>query len=189
MQDRCARAGLLVLAFASVISAQTANKPAEGLRCELRMNQEVLTTHPQSHLHFLLFSERDGLKVYDERNSWGYFARTFDLTVSASKNYQLTRRDQVWTRNFPKSVTIDRGGVLVTDIYLCDGTWRVSPKMPVQEVSVRMVGHYTLKPRTGPGADASFYPLEDVWVGTTSSAPVELYLSKECVHRLNADRP
>ena len=189
MQNQRARAGLLVLAFASVISAQTAEKPAEGLRCELRLNQEVLTTHSQDHLHFLLFSEQDGLKVYDEWNLWGYFARTFDLTVSGTKNYQVTRRDRVWDKNFPKSVSIDRGGVLVTDIDLCDGTWRVSPKMPVQEVSVRMVGHYTLKPRTGPGADASFYPLEDVWVGTISSAPVELYLSKECVLRLNADRP
>jgi hypothetical protein len=178
-----------MLAVASPISAQTVDKPAEGLRCELRLNHEVLTTDSQSHLHFLLFSERDGLKVYDEWNMWGYFTRTFDLAVSGTKNYQVTRRDRVWDKNFPKSVTIDRGGVLITDVYLCDGTWRVSPKLPVQEVSARMVGHYTLKPRTGPGADASFYPLEDVWVGQISSAPVELYLSKACVLRLNADRP
>ncbi len=176
-----------MLALASLILAQTADKPVEGLRCELRLNNEVLTTHPRSHLHFLLFSDRDGMKVYDEWNSWGYFARMFDLAVSGSNNYQVTRRERAWDSNFPKSVTINRGDVLITDIYLCDGTWRVSPKLPVKEVSGRMVGHYTLKPRTGPGA--SFYPIEDVWVGTISSAPVELYLSKECILRLNADRP
>lgn len=177
-----------MLAFVSLNSAQTADKPAAGLRCELQLSKEVLTTHAQSHLHFLLFSERDGLKVYDEWNSWGYFARTFDVSVSETQNYQLTRRDRTWDSNFPKSVTIDRGLVLVTDIYLCDGTWRVSPKLPVQEVSVRMVGRYTLRPRTGPSALPSFYPVEDVWVGTINSAPVELSMSKGCVLRLNSDR-
>jgi hypothetical protein len=120
---------------------------------------------------------------------WGYFSRTFDLTVSGTKNYQVTRRERGWDKNNPKAVTIHRGGVLVTDIYLCDGTWRVSPKLPVQEVSVRMAGRYTLRPRTGVSADPSFYPREDVWVGTINSAPVELYLSKECVLQLNSDRP
>lgn len=184
-----ARAGFLMLALVSIIAAQTADKPAADLRCELQLDHEVLTTHPQNHLHFLLLSERDGLKVYDQWNMWGYFARTFDLTVAGTRNYQVTRRDRVWDSNFPKSVTIDRGEVLVTDIYLCDGTWGVSPKLPVQEVSARIVGHYTLRPRTGPAASPSFYPLEDVWIGTINSPPIErLYLSKGCVIRLNSDR-
>ena len=154
-----ARATFLTLALVAVIAAQTADKPAAGLRCELQLDHEALTTHPQNHLHFLLLSERDGLKVYDQWNRWGYFARSFDLTVAGPKNYQVTRRDRVWDKNFPKSVAINHGEVLVTDIYLCDATWHVSPKLPVQEVSARMIGRYTLKPRTGPSADPSFYPL------------------------------
>jgi hypothetical protein len=189
MRNGGARVGLLILVVVCLVSAQTADKPAAGLHCELQLNSEVLTTHPQSHLHFLLFSEQDGLKVYEDWNMWGYFARTFDLTVSENRNYQVTRRERGWDKNYPKAVTINRGRVLVTDIYLCDGTWRVSPKLPVQEVSVRMAGRYTLRPRTGVSAAPSFYPLEDVWVGTINSAPVELYLSNECVLQLNSDRP
>jgi len=188
MRNGGVRVGLLIFSVVCFVSAQTADKPAAGLHCELQLNYEVLTTHPQSHLHFLLFSEQDGLKVYEDWNMWGYFARTFDLTVSGTKNYQVTRRERVWDKNYPKAVTINRGGVLVTDIYLCDGTWRVSPKLPVQEVSVRMVGRYTLRPRTGVSADPSWYLLEDVWIGTINSAPVELSLSKECVLQLNSDR-
>ena len=70
MNIRWATAGLLMLVFASPISAETADKPADSLRCELRPNQQVLTTDPHSHLHFLLFSERDGLKVYEDWNYW-----------------------------------------------------------------------------------------------------------------------
>ena len=181
--------GILILSLVCLVPAQTTDKPAAGLRCELQLNHEVLTTHPGNHLHFLLLSEQDGLKVYEDWNMWGYFARTFDLTVSGTKHYQVTRRDRVWDKNFPKTVTLNRGAVLVTDIYLCDGTWRISPKLPVQEVSVRMVGRYTLRPRTGISADPSWYPPEDVWVGTISSAPVELELSKGCVLRLNSGHP
>ena len=186
MKNRCARAGLLMLALAGPISTQTVDKPAEGLRCELQLSRGDTLSDSQSHFHFLLLSERDGLKVYDEWNMWGYFARTFNLTVGGTKNYQVTRRDRVWNSNFPKSVKIDRGEVLVTDIYLCDGTWHISPKLPVRGVYVSVIGRYTLKPRTA--ADPSSYPLEDVWVGTINSPPVELYLGKGCILRLNSDR-
>lgn len=179
----------MMLALVAAIGAQTADRSAADLRCELQLDHELLTTRPQNHLHFLLLSQRDGLRVYDQWNMWGYFARAFDLTVAGTKTYHVTRRDRVWDRNFPKSVTVDRGEVLVTDVYLCDGTWRVSPKLPVQEISARAIGSYTLKPRTDAAADSSFYPLEDIWIGTIRSAPLELSLSKECVVRLNADRP
>jgi hypothetical protein len=32
-----------------------------------------------AHIHFLLFSGQDGLKVYQEMNSWGYYARSFSV--------------------------------------------------------------------------------------------------------------
>src|SRR5215470_4525712 len=74
---------------------QEPSAPAAGLRCELQLGREdALTADSQSHFHFLLFSERNGLKVYDEWNMWGYFARTFDLTVAGTNNYQVTRRDR-----------------------------------------------------------------------------------------------
>jgi hypothetical protein len=184
------RDGESEFSLTTVVAPSSTDKPAAALRCELQLSRgDTLTTDSQSHFHFLLFSERNGLKVYDEWNMWGYFARTFDLTVAGTKNYQVTRRDRIWDKYFPKSVTIDRGEVLATDIYLCDGSWSVSPKLPVQTVSVNMIGRYTLRPRTGPAASSSFFPLEDIWIGTINSPPVELNLSKGCVLRLDSERP
>ena len=187
---RTATSLILPLLICVGLTATDKADTAGGLRCELQptSTQQLLATEPQSHLHFLLFSERDGLKVYADWNWWGYYARTFVLTDSASQNYEVTRRNpNVWDHNFPASVTINHGQVLVTDIYLCDGTWQASPKLAPKVFSVRMVGHYTLQARTDTSPMPTFYPLEDVWSGTIGSAPVELYLSKDCISRLNAD--
>jgi hypothetical protein len=123
---------------------------------------------------------------------WGYFARTFTLTNSNSNKYQVTARDTVWDGNYPGTFTINRGEVLVSDIYLCDGSWQVSPKLPVpklrfDEIEGTVSGHYTLKQDTDP-RDVHDFQTNEVWHGTIDSRPTKLLLTKDCVLRLNAER-
>ena len=156
--------------------------PNHKLRCELRGNENAtdisFSAQRPEHLHFILFSHEDGLKVYAEWNSWGYAARSFTATDAQSKAYNISRRARGWSRNAPTTQTIAKGDFLMTDIYLCDGTWRVEPKLPAGPVKLKVIGHF----QNSPGADAK---RAGVWTGEIQSPPVEVSLEKECVERLN----
>jgi hypothetical protein len=144
---------LFLLVLPLVARAQTLNPsspPPAPLRCELQTSDtpwgKVLDPKLWNHLHFILFSSQDGLRVLSEWNEWGFFARTFTLTDSNSKQYTVTSRDHHnWDGNYPGTVTINSGEVLVSDVYLCDGSWKVSPKLPFEEIHWPVTGHYTLK--------------------------------------------
>jgi TonB family protein len=189
-----ARQGCLLLLLVSSLIAQAqtpiqATQSSEPLRCELqRDNADTLSTKPWSHLHFILSSARDGLRIYADWNSWGKFARSFTLTDTRSNKYQVTaRHPSFWDKNFPGSVKIDHGEVLVTDVYLCDGTWQVSPKLPLEEIYWTVTGHYTLQQETA-ALYVREFQTDEVWHGTIDSAPLELVLTKDCVLVLNSGK-
>lgn len=155
------------------------------LTCILQLNGlgPSVTTDPRTHLHFVLLSNRDGIDVFEDWNSWGYFTKSFAASDSQSRNYEITRvPPDGWTRNFPSVVTLNRGQFLITDIYLCDGTWRVSPKMSVPSgQELRVIARF--KEARDPGLALA---LGNPWVGNIESAPIELSLSKSCIAHLNA---
>jgi len=157
----------------------------QKLRCELRepdRGSVNYSIHNPRHLHFLLFSDADGLKVYEEWNSWGYYARSFVATDAESKIYEISRRKAIWTVNFPSTDTLNKGEFVITNIYLCDGSWRISPKLPAgQPAELRIVGRF--KSQEDKDAVSA-----GVWTGQIESKPVEVFLEKECVDRLNAER-
>jgi hypothetical protein len=155
------------------------------LRCELRGNDNgfmYFSAHSPNHLHFILFSDADDLKVFQEWNSWGYYARTFLATDAASKTYEFSRREGAWDKNAPTTHTLKRGEFIITDIYLCEGTWQASPKLPAgQPAKLQVVGRF--KNQADKDAMSA-----GVWTGKIESKPTEIFLEKECVERLNADR-
>jgi hypothetical protein len=180
--------------FALTAQAQSPKQEvqsSDNLRCELQHQQsettDMLFALPWSHMHFILFSGRDGLRAFEDWNSWGYFARSFTLTDSNSTKYEVTARDRVWDRNFPSTFTINRGEVLVTDIYLCGSTWKVSPKLPLRETTWTITGHFTQKQDTAPWA-VQYNSTNEVWHGTIDSPPIQLILTKGCVLRLNSEK-
>lgn len=172
-------------AIVSVVILLACTFPLEGasqhLRCELRANDHggIRFSTDRSHLHFILFSDVAGLKVYEEWNSWGYYARSFLATDPESKTYRIARREGGWDKNFPSMNTLNKGEFLITDVYLCDGTWRVSPKLAAGPATLRLVGQFQIQASedtTNAG----------VWTGQIDSSPVEVSLEKQCVMRLNA---
>ena len=156
-------------------------KANQSLRCELRGSTYFSGRRPD-HLHFLLFSDRDGIKVYQSWNSWGYYARSFSAMDAASKAYEIKHREGEWAKNAPTTHAINKGDFLIEDIYLCDGTWRITPQLPVgQPAKLRIIGRFqnqTDKDAMNTG----------VWTGQIESKSLEIALEKECVDRLNAER-
>jgi hypothetical protein len=99
-----------------------------------------------------------------------------------SKTYEISRRESEWDRNFPSTDTLNKGDFLITDVYLCDRTWRVSPKLPIgQTLTLRLTGRFIMQ------ADKK-EPIRDLWTGRIESAPVEVNVDKRCVDVLNAER-
>ena len=154
------------------------------VRVELRPSEDgVLLFSPQirHHLHFLLFSNRAGLKVYEDWNSWGYFAPSFKAEDGNCRTYDITRRERGWDKNYPSTATLNKGDFLIIDTYLCDETWRVTPKLPATKtLTLQVVGRFVMK------ADKK-RPVSGLWTGQAESAPLEIYLDKPCVDVLNAD--
>jgi hypothetical protein len=185
---------LLLLLVALTANAQTAGRLSD-LRCELRPSEHGgawFSPERASHLHFLLMSNRDGVKVYQDWNSWGYYARSFRAKDEHSKIYAMTRRAGEWDKNYPATDILNKGDYVITDTYLCDGTWRASPKLPVGRplpvspslgptLTLQLTGRFTMEPDRKA-------TVRDVWSGEIESAPVEVYLDKPCIDLLNSER-
>ena len=172
--------GLAVLALPQSVGAG-------DLTCTLQLNSypySDLTTDARSHLHFVLLSKRDGIDIYEDWNEWGYFTRSFTAMDSQSRHFEITRRPALgWDRNFPSMTTLNNGQSLITDIYLCDGSWRVSPRMAISSGrKLIIVGR--LKQERDEGDE--LFQLRNPWIGSVESSPVELTLSKGCITRLDS---
>jgi hypothetical protein len=169
------------------VLAQPQGLRAGDLICTLQSNSypySDLTTGRRSHLHFILLSNRDGINIYEDWNSWGYFTRSFIATDSQSRHFEITRRPPLgWLRNFPSVTTLNNGQFLITDIYLCDGSWRVSPRMSIASgQELKVVGR--LKQEREEGEEFQIFGTP--WIGSVESSPVELTLSKGCIMSLDS---
>lgn len=148
---------------------------APTLRCELRGSENRPIS--SSHLHFLLFSGQNGLRVFQAWNSWGYDSRSFTATdLATKKKYRITRQGGAWDKNVPSTHTLNEGEFLLTDIELADGSWASSPKLPMtRQLHLSVVGEYSQKKD----------PIAETWTGHISSPPTEVYLDRVYIKKLN----
>jgi hypothetical protein len=151
------------------------------LRCELRGNENKpiqFSKDLPGWMHFILFSQQNGLRVFQEWNSWGYYARSF-VATEQGKSYRIARRPGAWDKNAPTTHTLNRGEFLITDINLVDGTWSVNPKLAVRAY-IRL--NVTAEFQITKDADAS---AAGVWTGKIKSTPTEILLDQSAIERLN----
>src|ERR1039457_6484876 len=76
-----------------------------GPKCELRGNDNgniYLGEFRPNNFHFILTSDKNGLKVFQEWCSWGYYARWFEAVDEEDphRRYRIARRGGAWTKNF-----------------------------------------------------------------------------------------
>lgn len=157
---------------------------AGSLVCILQANSypySEMTANPRSHIHFVLLSQRAGIDIYEDWNSWGYFTRTFTVTDSQSRHFEITRTPPLgWDRDFPSFTTLNSGQALVTDIYLCDGSWRVSPRLLVASgQKLTLIGRFKQERDEG-------FQFGKPWIGNIHSAPTEIAFSKGCITSMNS---
>lgn len=175
--------GLALLALPQAVGA------GGDLICTLQLNSyphSDLTTDARSHFHFVLLSKRDGVEAYEDWNSWGYFTRSFTTTDSQSRHFEITRRPEFeFVTDSPSWTTLNSGQFLITDIYLCDGSWHVSPSMAISSGrKLTVVGRFKQE------RDHAKLPIfGNPWIGSIESAPVELTLGETCVTSLNSAQP
>lgn len=113
--------------------------------------QFELKKYSPHKLQFILRACKKEIVVFEDWNSWGYFARSFTAIDKhlPNKKYEITRNCNGWTRNFPSTIKIEVGQDLVTDIDLLDGTWSFTPELsPEKNYDLILQGHFDLEEST-----------------------------------------
>jgi hypothetical protein len=135
-----------------------------------------------SPILFTVTSNRDGLTIYKDWNSWGYYDRFFTVFVrdDPSASYVIEKRSRGWRGNYPATLVLNRGQSLDTKMDLCDGSWTVVPALKGRPASpLSLVPQFRID-------DGKTAP---VWTGHVSGEPVDVYLSRHCRNLLNEDGP
>ena len=129
-----------------------------------------------------LTSSSDGLTIYKDWNSWGYYARFFMASVyeDASTDYIIQRRLSSWMKNFQDTLVLNRGEELDTKLDLCDGSWFIAPQLRGgPNVPLYLTPHFRIEESE---------QTAQIWTGHITGAPIDIYFSQNCRDRLNADR-
>ena len=107
--------------------------------------------------------------VWEDWNSWGYYAISFELTTNDGKKYVLSKRQADFTRNFPSTVIIEPAEHVVYPIHL-DEWWETRPLLPkTAELPITLRAIYEISPTLESGQYR-------VWTGRVESHPYNFTL-------------
>jgi hypothetical protein len=172
----------IFLLLAGALSAK-GDEAASVLSVQIRGNDNK---EPQfgkrihNEMHFVVFAQTKLVKVFQEWCSWGYYTRSFVATEGSapSLQYTFTRGPQSWSKNFPATHEIKPGEFLVTNIDFCDGSWRVSPKLPKRDIVLELTGRLLIP------VDKESKEL-GVWTGEQKTNALEVIIREDCIDPLN----
>lgn len=100
--------------------------------------------------------------VWEDWNSWGYQAVSFELTTTDGKKYVISKRQQEFTMNFPSTLLIEPGEFHVFAIHL-DQWWETHPLLPkTAELPIALKAIYEVSPTP----ESAQY---QVWTGRVES--------------------
>ena len=131
--------------------------------------QRVVHADPKSPFHVLVTNKSsEPLKIWEDWNSWGYFAVSFEMSDNSGASWVVKKRaDAIFTRNFPSFVTVP-GNTHVVDVYLGDGkVWEGVPLKRGQSQTVLVRAVFEI-PETNESKQYG------VWTGRIESGQVEV---------------
>ena len=107
--------------------------------------------------------------VSEDWNSWGYQAISFELTTADGKKHVVSKRQQIFTENFPSTVVIEPGEHQVYVIHF-DEWWEIHPPIPkTDEMSITLKAIYEVSPTP----ESAQYK---VWTGRLESHDYKFFL-------------
>ncbi len=171
----------VVLCFCLLIpfSAQ-----AGELQAELRGNdsrQPIFRDNYRNGIHFLLTAKKGPVRVFQEWCSWGYFTRSFSAWPldEVDKKYVFKRSNRMaWTKNYPATHKLKKGEFLITDVDLCDGTWKAEPDLPEKDLELSVIGYLEIKPDKETRK-------QKVFTGKVKTKPIKIIMGKSCAAIIN----
>ncbi|GAA4370952.1 hypothetical protein GCM10023185_45950 [Hymenobacter saemangeumensis] len=124
------------------------------------------STH--GHFHVLLTNtSTTPLRFFEEWNSWGESALSFEITYPNGQTVRSQKRPQLLReKNAPTTITVEPGGFYVLDVTFTPTEWQLSPRLEKKfgkSMRCRMRAIYAIEP----SEDAR---KEDTWTGTVSSS-------------------
>jgi len=128
---------------------------------------------PAPYFHVLLRNTTTApQRIFQEWNSWGYYALCFELTNESGETTVVRKGIAFWTRNGPSYWTIAPNDFAIIDVYFADrGTWGdgfwLKSGNPTGRVKLRAI--YQVN------ADESSKKLS-IWTGKITSPPVECFI-------------
>ena len=151
-------------------------------------------------IQFVLKAGKKDVEVYQDWNSWGWFARSFTATdkFDSKIKYELFRPRNVWAKNFPSTDKVKAGEVFVTDINLCDGTWSIEPRLKSgKDHYLLLCGHFDIveekQKKKLTKEEEKFEKFKndlygDSWTGHLDTNAVEIMIPNDCIASLDVQK-
>ncbi len=137
-------------------------------------------------LRFILEAHERAVNVYEEWNSWGYFARSFTAVDKADPKirYEISRTNGIWDYNFASTIKIKADETLVTNINFLDGTWEIVPKPSTnKDLNLVLQGYFDLK-QSNDGQIVNRLNLSmhgNSWLGHLDTNKIDFIVRKEAI--------
>jgi hypothetical protein len=107
--------------------------------------------------------------VWEDWNSWGYQAISFELTAADGRKYVLSVRQRGFDKNYPSALVIQPAEHVVYPIHL-DEFWDSRPSLPkTAELAITLKAIYEITPTPESGE-------YKVWTGRVESHPYNFTL-------------
>jgi hypothetical protein len=126
---------------------------------------------PRDFYVVLTNTSKEPQAVWEDWNSWGYQAVSFEMMTADGKKYLVSKRQQIFTVNFPSAFLIEPGGHQVYSIRL-DIQWESRPPIPkTEEMPITLRAIYEVSPTP----ESARYK---VWTGRIESHIYNLILKQ-----------
>jgi hypothetical protein len=105
---------------------------------------------------------KESQPAWEDWNSWGYQAISFEMTTAGGKTFIVSKREADFTKNYPSTFLIEPGEHQVYAIRL-DKRWETHPSLPkINEMPITLKAVYEVSPTP----EAAKYR---VWTGRLES--------------------